>query len=286
IKKSKSVQSGKTIEQVAKAESRVWNSNRSNGTENKKTSPRKKSATRKKSTTSRKSAGPAKPGGKRAKFPTKLSPMLATLVDKPFDEEGWTYEVKWDGYRAIGFINKGKVELRSRNDKSFNEKFYPVYDALKNWNINAVVDGEIIVANEEGISDFSNLQQWRSEDDGHLRFYIFDILWLNGYSLVDLPLSERRKILEDVMPAESDTLFLSEQFNASGTEFFQLAEKMELEGIIAKKEDSDYKPGIRSKEWLKIKTAKRQEVVIGGYTKNEGSSKAFSSLLVGVFGEG
>src|SRR5690606_21186664 len=108
----------------------------------------------------------------------------------------------------------------------------------------------------------------------------------NGYSLVDLPLSERREILEDVMPAESDTIFLSEQFNASGTEFFQLAEKMELEGIIAKKEDSDYKPGIRSKEWLKIKTAKRQEVVIGGYTKNEGSNKAFSSLLVGVFGEG
>ena len=101
-KKTKSVQSGKTIEQVAETESRVWNSNRSNGTETKKTSPGKKSATRKKSTTSRKSSGPAKPEGKRTKFPARLSPMLATLVDKPFDEEGWTYEVKWDGYRAIG----------------------------------------------------------------------------------------------------------------------------------------------------------------------------------------
>ncbi len=75
--------------------------------------------------------------------------MLATLVDKPFAEEGWLYEVKWDGYRALGFINKGKVELKSRNDKSFNEKFYPVTTALKAWGINAVVDGEVVVLNDK-----------------------------------------------------------------------------------------------------------------------------------------
>src|SRR4051812_24905969 len=83
-------------------------------------------------------------------FPTGISPMLATLVDKPFDEPGWIYEVKWDGYRAIAYLNNGSIDIRSRNNKSFNEKFYPVFDALKKWKINAVVDGEIIVVNEKG----------------------------------------------------------------------------------------------------------------------------------------
>src|SRR6185295_18668561 len=83
--------------------------------------------------------------GKPSKIPTNISPMLATLIDEPFDKEGWQYEIKWDGYRTIAFCNKGKVELKSRNDKSFNQKFYPVYDAVKEWNINAVIDGEVVV---------------------------------------------------------------------------------------------------------------------------------------------
>src|SRR3982750_1691576 len=78
-------------------------------------------------------------------FPTSISPMLATLVDKPFDHEGWIYEVKWDGYRALSFVNNGVVDIRSRNDKSFNEKFYPVFEALHQWDVNAIVDGEIVV---------------------------------------------------------------------------------------------------------------------------------------------
>src|SRR4030095_6213976 len=117
--------------------------------------------------------------------------MLATLVDKPFDEPGWLYEVKWDGYRALAYLNKGKVEIRSRNNKSFNEKFYPVYLALQQWDIDAVVDGEIIVVNDKGISDFSDLQAWRSEADGRLAFYTFDILWLDGADLMNLPLIRR-----------------------------------------------------------------------------------------------
>jgi bifunctional non-homologous end joining protein LigD len=208
--------------------------------------------------------------------------MLATLVDKPFDEEGWLYEVKWDGYRAIAYLNKGKTEISSRNNKSFNEKFYPVYDALKQWDINAVVDGEVIVAGKSGISSFGDLQNWRSEADGELKYYLFDILWLDGNSLMHLPLLERRSILRDVVP-QNDTIILSQNFEASGTEFYATAAKMGLEGIIAKKADSEYFPGARSREWLKIKTNKRQEVVIGGFTNNEDSSKPFSSLLVGVY---
>ena len=220
--------------------------------------------------------------GKKMKFPTLLQPMLATLVDKPFDEEGWLYEVKWDGYRTIALLNSKSTDLLSRNNKSFNEKFYPVYDALKDLKINAVLDGEIIVADEEGLSNFGKLQNWRSEADGELKFYVFDILWLDGYSLMDVTLMERREILISTLPTHP-IIHISQTFSTTGTEFFDAAKKMKLEGIMAKKADSLYIPGSRSKEWLKIKAAKRHEVVIGGYTQNEGSPKHFSALLAGVY---
>lgn len=223
----------------------------------------------------------------RRKLLDNLTPMLATLADKPFDQAGWQYEIKWDGYRALAFMNKREVELRSRNNKSFNEKFYPVYEAVQQWGLQAVVDGEIAVINEAGQSDFSQLQQWRSEADGMLIYYVFDILWLNGKDLTGLPLYERKAVLEQQMPASGGGIIrLSESFDTTGTEFFRIAQQMGLEGIIAKRSDSLYHPGERSRDWLKIKTSNRQEVVIGGYTKNEGSNKPFSSLLVGVFENG
>ncbi|MET0300445.1 MAG: DNA ligase D [Flavitalea sp.] len=212
--------------------------------------------------------------------------MLATLVDKPFDKEGWLYEVKWDGYRAIAFVDGKNVELRSRNDKSFNDKFYPVPESLSKLAMKAVLDGEIVVVDEKGHADFGSLQNWRSEADGDLRFYVFDLLWVNGKSLLDEPLSERRKALVKLLPKNHDTIMLSDDFKATGTEFFEMAKEMNLEGIIAKKADSIYVAGARSPDWLKIKTSKRQEVIIGGYTTNDGSNKVFSSLLVGVMEKG
>lgn len=215
-------------------------------------------------------------------FVKKLTPMLATLVDVPFDEPGWVYEVKWDGYRTLAFSNKGSVELKSRNDKSFNEKFYPIKKAVEDWNINAIVDGEIVVVKEDGTSTFGGLQNWRSEADGELMYYTFDLLWYEGKNLTSLPLSKRKEILKSLIPA-NDIIRYSESFGGSGIEFFEAAKKINLEGIIAKKEDSIYNAGERSKEWLKIKANKRQEMVIGGYTKNDDTSKPFSALLVGFF---
>lgn len=218
-------------------------------------------------------------------FPELIPPMLATLTDKPFDEQGWMYEVKWDGYRAVAYLNNGIIDIKSRNNNSFNEKFYPVYNALKKWNINAVLDGEIVVLNDKGLPDFSDLQNWRSEADGHVVLYVFDVLWLEGYSLLDLALSERRKVLNSIS-LPNDTIKRSENFEAGGTDFFKLAESMGLEGIMAKKANSKYTPGLRTKEWLKIKTEKRQEAIIGGYTLNENTSKPFSALLLGIFQHG
>jgi len=215
-------------------------------------------------------------------FPARLAPMLATMVDNPFDRQGWIYEVKWDGYRALAFLNKGDVELKSRNDKSFNKKFYPVTRALKDWKINAVIDGEIVVVGENGIADFESLQNWRSEADGYLLYYVFDLLWLEGRDLTGLPLTERKKILKSLVP-EYGIIKISETFEESGLKFFEAAKNMGLEGIMAKRADSPYHAGVRTRDWLKIKAKKRQEMVIGGYTKNEASSRLFSALLVGVF---
>ncbi|MCS3800954.1 DNA ligase D [Niastella sp. OAS944] len=223
--------------------------------------------------------------GVQAKLPSTVSPMLATLVDQPFDAENWLFEVKWDGYRAIAICDKRKVSLISRNNKSFNEKFYPITAALQQLKLHAVLDGEIIISNKEGVSSFGDLQNWRSEADGELLYYVFDLLWLNGRQLYEVPLALRRELLKEILPA-SPVVQLSQTFNAPGTSFYQVAREMNMEGILAKKADSLYLPGVRTKDWLKIKIAKRQEVVIGGYTLNEGSTKLFSSLLVGVFENG
>ena len=229
--------------------------------------------------------------GKSSAMPKDVEPMLATLVDEvPTDEQNWIYEIKWDGYRALAYLNKGVIEIRSRNNKSFNEKFYPVYDALKKWSgrtsperINAVVDGEIVVVNDEGMPDFGDLQLWRSEADGQLVFYLFDVLWLEGSNVMNLPLKERHQLLQAIIPPGDHVIKISEQFNTSGKDFFSLAEQLRLEGIFAKRSGSIYTPGNRSKDWLKIKTEKRQEFVIGGYTRNENTSKLFSALLVGLY---
>ena len=273
-KKEKSVVSGKTLKQVEKTAVRVFGQST--------TKPEK---IRKNAGAIKKNISQADPG-KKPKFPSHLSPMLATLVDQPFDKEGWQYEIKWDGYRCLAFLDSDKVELRSRNNKSFNEKFYPVHQALLELKIkNAVLDGEVVVLNEEGVSNFGQLQNWRSEADGDLKFYIFDLLWLDGQSIMQLPLEQRRYKLDEVI-SENDVVKISQSFKTKGTEFYEAARKMKLEGIMAKKLDSIYRPGLRSKDWLKLKIGKRQEVVIGGFTKNAGSSKAFSSLLVGVFNKG
>jgi bifunctional non-homologous end joining protein LigD len=300
--KDRSVLSKKTLEQIAKnPASPEWNSNRKSATAKTTTSSTTKPS-RAKTPAAKSSAPPppraAKPSRTKSDPPTPsippsapkkpmpkdLAPMLATLIDQPFNDPGWSYEIKWDGYRALAYLQKGKVELRSRNNKSF-EKYYPIYDAFKQWSVNALIDGEIVVLNEKGQSDFGALQNWRSEADGSLVYYIFDLLWLEGRDLTGLPLSERRTLLQSITPEDSIIRY-SESFETDGKEFFAKAQKLGLEGIMAKRTDSIYSPGARSRDWLKIKTASRQEVVIGGFTHNEASPKLFSALLVGVFEKG
>jgi bifunctional non-homologous end joining protein LigD len=295
-----SVRSSLTIEEVASdTSSRRWKSNRSakSSSRSKGSAPAKEEASEEDQSTEMKTP-PNKTtlpdtetllkgvrDKKKKRFPSDIKPMLATLVDKPFDDEGWLYEVKWDGYRAISYLKEGNVDIRSRNNKDFNKKFYPLYEALQQWGINAVVDGEIMVVNDKGEPDFNALQEWRSEADGHLVYYVFDLLWLEGYDLMTVPFHERKKLLSEITPTQG-MIRLSENFNITGSEFFAQADRMGLEGIMAKRADSTYKPDHRTKDWLKIKTEKHQEAVIGGYTRNENSTKKFSALLMGVYENG
>ncbi len=225
------------------------------------------------------------PQAVKSKFPEFIKPMLATLVDKPFDEEGWLYEVKWDGYRCLAFLQNGKVHIKSRNNKSLDERFYPVAHALSGLKANAVLDGEVVVPGENGVSNFGALQNWRSEKDGELLYYVFDILWLDHYDLTQLSLERRQEILKKMIP-EHQIIKLSKSFAHSGIKFFESAKKLGLEGIMAKKATSVYNPGARSDDWLKIKAGKRQEMVIGGYTRRDQTPRSFSSLLAGVFEKG
>lgn len=276
-KKDRSVLSGKTIDEMAKSSEKVWQNGHEEDVvpdEDLAEEVETEEAPEIDTQTILKSAP-------KAKVPGKLKPMKATLVDEPFDEPGWLYEVKWDGYRAIANIQKDEVTLISRNNLPF-EKYYPINNALKQWNMNAVLDGELLVLNEKGISDFGAMQNWRSEADGNLVFYIFDILWYEGKNLMGLPLIERQAILQSILPTDNEHIRQSKVFDANGIEFFAAAERMGLEGIIAKKADSVYTSDLRSKEWLKVKVQRRQEVVIAGYTKNDGTSKSFSALILGV----
>jgi bifunctional non-homologous end joining protein LigD len=293
-KKDKSVLSGKTIETMEKTSEKVWKDGEEQDVEEEK--PKKKSSKKNLPEPTEEIADMAEEASEekidtaailkkapKGRIPTGIKPMLATLVNEPFDDPDWIYEVKWDGYRALGFVNKGEVQLLSRNNKDFNEKYYPLKKLLESWKLNVVIDGEILVLNDKGVSNFGALQNWRSEADGELVLYIFDILWYEGKNLMNLPLIERQAILKEVIPTDDDRVRLSQVFKANGTEFFEAAGKIGLEGIMAKKASSTYLPDNRSKDWLKIKINKRQEVVIGGFTKNEGTAKQFSSLLLGVY---
>lgn len=289
----KSVISGKTIQQMERSPDKVYGENiiKKNSTVKDKRSTKNEAsklindqleAVPKHRAKSKRNLQTLLKNASSKKFYSHIEPMLATLVAKPFDDDEWVYEVKWDGYRAVAFMNKGDVELKSRNDKSYNEKFYPLYEELKSLKLDAILDGEVVVLDKNGTASFGALQNWRSEADGDLVYYVFDILWYRGQDLKDMTLLERKSILKEVLP-KNNCILISEHFETSGIHFLEEAKKLGLEGIMAKRKDSLYYVHNRSKDWLKIKANKRQEVVIGGFTLNDDSSKLFSSILVGVY---
>ncbi len=211
----------------------------------------------------------------------KHKPMLATLGKNAFDDNAWIYEIKWDGYRAIAEIDDKSVNLYSRNGISFNTKFAPIAQALTEYHIPMVLDGEVVVPDENGKADFQQLQHFDENPDIPIFYHVFDILELNGKSLRDKPLLERKKILEGFIKPDRIIKYC-DHIVGRGKDFFKLAVQNELEGMIAKRSDSLYYEGKRTPDWLKIKHHNTDEAIICGYTAPQGGRKYFGSLVLGI----
>lgn len=223
--------------------------------------------------------------GKLSKMPHDVKPMLATLTDKAFDHKDWIFEIKWDGYRAIAEVEEGKVELYSRNLLSFNEDYPSIVKALKELGHNVILDGEVVAIDENGIPSFQLLQNRKGSTNLNINYYVYDLIYVDGHDVTDLPLIERKKILQSLLP-DHPLIKYSDHVVENGTAFFKEAEKSKLEGIMAKDGKSPYRIGKRSSEWLKIKTTMRQEAVIAGFTAPRGSRKLFGALVLGVYENG
>ncbi len=215
-------------------------------------------------------------------MPKAIKPMLATPVTEPFDHPDWIFEVKWDGYRAVAEIRDGAASLYSRNLISFDKKFSPIAEALRKFGFDAVLDGEIVVVDDQGRPDFQMLQHYQDSGSGHLLYYVFDLLYFRGHDLTDLPLLRRKELLKKILPSAPKIRF-SDHVGKEGVLFYDVVKEKGLEGIVAKHSQSAYETGRRSRQWLKIKTQLTQEGVIAGFTEPGGGRKYFGALVMGVF---
>jgi bifunctional non-homologous end joining protein LigD len=157
-------------------------------------------------------------------FPRHYLPMLASTAKHPFNDPEWQYEVKWDGYRMLAYVEKGKVELTSRNDNDYTKRFQIIADELARWKHDAILDGEMVVLREDGTSHFNSLENWYSPADGDLRYYVFDLLYVDGKSLLTMPLVKRRELLRRHFP-KSGIICFNECFDGmKGTELYEKAQ--------------------------------------------------------------
>src|SRR2546425_316343 len=223
-------------------------------------------------------------------MPEIIHPMLATLVDEPFSDPEWIFETKWDGFRSVCFLDRGSMRLVSRNQIDMTPQ-YPELAKLPNQFAakQAIVDGEIVALDEHGLPSFQLLQnKLRLRSGSHaargkaqIVYFVFDLLYCDGYDLTACPVVERKALLEDILRPTGFVKY-SDHIEAEGEEFFRHIEKFRLEGMMAKRAASPYMQK-RSSDWLKVKTVLRSEVVIGGYTQARGTRSYFGSLVVGLY---
>jgi bifunctional non-homologous end joining protein LigD len=213
-------------------------------------------------------------------LPKRLQPMLATLTNAPFDDPGWIFEDKFDGFRMVAEIRGGKVALYSRNGKVISRSYIEVAKALEAIKGDAVIDGELVALGKDGVSHFQLLQN-ALRHEAKLLYCAFDLMFAKGEDLRTLPLLERKKRLKAILPRHKLIAFSSHR-KRSGKKFFAEAERKRLEGIMAKRADSPYSSGIRTADWLKVKTAQRQEVVIAGFTAPRRTRPFFGALVLAV----
>jgi bifunctional non-homologous end joining protein LigD len=218
--------------------------------------------------------------GRASTLPKRLQPMLATLTDGPFDNPDWIFEDKYDGFRMVAKVESGKVTLYSRNGQVISRNYIEVAKALEGVESDAVIDGELVALDENGVSHFQLLQN-ALRHKAKLLYCAFDLMFQDGEDLRAMPLIERKKRLKAVLPKHTLIAF-SRHRKTFGTRFFEEAGRKGLEGIMAKRARSRYLSGARSDDWLKIKTSKRQEAVIVGFTAPKKTRPYFGALTLAV----
>ncbi len=224
-------------------------------------------------------------GSRNPKFNHFIKPMLAKLHDAAFDDPGWIYEIKWDGYRAIAEINKNETRLYSRNGLSFATDYPAIFEELQKIKKNVVLDGEIVAIDANGKPSFQLIQQYAQGGEVAICYYVFDCLSVNGKPTEGKPLIERKEILKSILP-QSELIKYCDHIEGQGIAFFKAVKKQGLEGMIAKRADSTYTEGSRSADWLKVKNVVMEEAVIAGYTEAGGSRKYFGALVLGLYKKG
>jgi bifunctional non-homologous end joining protein LigD len=227
-------------------------------------------------------------GARKAAMPEFVSPQLATLVKEPPAGDEWLHELKFDGYRMLCHLSRGKVRFWSRNGKDWTEKFPNLSRALKTFPANtAILDGEVVIVDKQGRSSFQRLQQSMKGAPAAFIFEIFDVIYLDGYNLMKTPLKDRKAVLEELLASEKakGPLRYSDHVEGNGRQFFRQACEHGIEGIVSKLADSPYE-STRNRNWLKTKCIKRQEFVIAGYTPSKKDFPGFGSLVLGVYDKG
>ena len=225
------------------------------------------------------------PGARKGALPDFVSPQLATLVKEAPAGDEWLHELKFDGYRLLCRVHRGQVRLMTRNQKDWTDKFPGLVKALQSLRVqSAFLDAEVVALDSSGRSSFQMLQQAiHKSAGGGLVLEIFDVIYLEGFSLVGTPLVERKRVLEQLLApaAEAGVLRYSDHVEGNGPKFLQQACDFGIEGIVSKLANSRYESK-RSHSWLKVKCLKRQEFVIAGYTLSD-KGLPFSSLVLGVY---
>lgn len=234
--------------------------------------------------------------GVKAPMPTTVKPMLSTLVEKPFSDPDWLFEVKWDGVRAIAFLDAGTIRFVSRNQTDLTPLFPELQEiAAGIKSPSAVLDGEIVSLDSGGRPDFQQLQpRLGLVGENEIKslaaktpavYYAFDLLYLDGRDLQGAPLVERRRLLKDIVAPDPGQLRLSDYIETEGEKLFNLAKSTGLEGVMAKRANSRYEQK-RSRAWLKIKAVMTQDCVICGFTKARGTGRHFGALVLGLYEQG
>ncbi|TDU81305.1 bifunctional non-homologous end joining protein LigD [Prosthecobacter fusiformis] len=224
---------------------------------------------------------------KPVKMPAFVEPMKARLVATPPTDDGWIYEVKFDGFRALAFKQGKEVSLISRTEHDMTHKFPEVTEALQALDLpNCILDGEVVALDDKGRSSFQMLQAYElGQEQPPLCYYAFDLLSLKGRDQKSRSLLDRKDRLREILP-DSDVVRYSASLEGDASALLKQASKLGLEGLIGKKSDSTYEAGKRSGHWIKLKLNAEQEVVIGGYTPPAGSRTQFGALIVGVHVDG